>query len=244
VARSASACAVVAFATTVLVSACGGTEAATTTITVTTAGTEERPSASRRARSPVAQQYATANRARETVYRGTLAITVRYYGYDCRLRDLDLHLQGTRTYRMPVRVVRGAPATAEGVRESSPYNLIVSASPGNEAGITIVSATVAPDARDGKPILFEYWRMTGGSRLRGTLVNSWRRAGLAANVFPTDRLVVPCRPDLGLIPKTLQTIDEGAKLTATITDSRADVTITGRTFDHERVFVARVAATR
>jgi hypothetical protein len=99
-----------------------------------------------------------------------------------------------------------------GIQESSPFNLVVSATPGNEAGVTIVSASVAPDARDGKPILFEYWTIDGsGSSLEGVLVESWRRAGIAANVFPTDRLVVPCRPELGIIPRSIQTIDEGAR---------------------------------
>jgi hypothetical protein len=195
-------------------------------------------------RSPVAQQANTAQTS-EDVYRGTLRITVGYYGYDCQLRDIDLHHQGTRTYRMPVAVVRGEQAVAEGIRESSPFNLIVQANPRNEAGITIVTATVGSDARDGSPILFEYWRIrASGSRLEGQLVQSWRRAGLAANIFPTDRLIVPCRPDLGLLPRTIQTINEGARLSGTVTDQRVDLTIRGQTFDKERRFTARVTAAR
>jgi hypothetical protein len=196
-------------------------------------------------RSPILQSYAKAGRSRQDTYRGTMAITVGYHGYDCQLRDLDLHLLGTRTYRMPVQVIRGARAGAEGLSESGPYNLIVSADPGTEAGITLVSATVVPDARDGDPILFEYWKLTGtGTRISGELVNSWRRAGIAANVFATDRLLVPCRPDLGIIPKTIQTINEGARLSGTITDGRAVLTIKGQTFDKERRFTARVVASR
>ena len=196
-------------------------------------------------RSPVAQQHAKAARSSEEVYRGTMSIDVVYLGYDCQLRDLDLHEYGTRTYEMPVQVVRNDPAAAEEVRESSPFNLVVSTDPGNEAGITLVSATVAPDARDGKPILFEYWRISGdGSSLDGELVQSWRRAGLAANVFPTDRLIVPCRPDLGILPRTIQTIDEGARLTGSIDDEQAELTVEGQTFDHERRFTARITATR
>ena len=196
-------------------------------------------------RSPVAQQYAKAARAGEASYRGALRITVGYYGYDCQLRDLDLHLLGTRTYRMPVRVVVGDRAVAEDVGESSPFNLIVQADPSNEAAITIVTATVVPDARDGSPILFEYWKVrSSGTRIDGQLVNSWRRAGIAANVFSTDRLVVPCRPDLGLIPRTTQTINEGARLTGTVTDSAVNLTIRGQTFDKERRFTARISATR
>jgi hypothetical protein len=102
----------------------------------------------------------------------------------------------------------------------------------------------SPDP-EGKPILFEDWRMNAqASSIQGQLVQSWRRAGIAANVFPTDRLVVPCRPDLGLIPKSIQTINEGARLTGTITDERAEVTVTGQTFDLERRFMAQVIATR
>jgi hypothetical protein len=63
-------------------------------------------------------------------------------------------------------------------------------------------------------------------------------------VFPTDRLIVPCRPDLGILPRTIQTIDEGAQLSGTIDDERAELTIEGQTFDKERRFTARVTATR
>jgi hypothetical protein len=224
-------------ATVVLLPACGGDDGPTNAVRQ---GSLLGPS-----RSPVAQQYAAASRTSEDTYEGTLSITVDYYGYDCQLRDLDLHPLGTRTYEMPVQVVRGARAEVEGVRESGPFNLVVGADPGNEAGITIVSATVAADPRTGERTLFEYWRLSGDeSEVEGELVQSWRQAGLAANVFPTDRLIVPCRPDLGLLLKSIQTIDEGARLTGTITDDRADLTIEGQTFDHERRFTARITATR
>jgi hypothetical protein len=190
------------------------------------------------------QQLSNASPTGEDVYQGTLSISVDYYGYDCQLRDLDLHLEGSRTYDMPVEVVRGPPAEAEGIRESSPFNLVVSANPGNEAGITTVSATVATDP-NGAPVLFEYWRTNvNGSSIQAELVNSWRRAGLAANVFPTDRLIVPCRPELGLLPKSIQTINEGAQMEGSITDEQVELTIRGETFDKERRFVARVTATR
>jgi hypothetical protein len=217
----------------------GGGGGATTT---TTAASQPSPS---QPRSPVAQQFSTAASATsEDVYQGTMRIKVDYYGYDCQLRDLDLHRVGSRTYDMQVEVVRGSPALAEGVQESGPYNLVVSADPGNEAGFTTVSATVAPDP-NGAPVLFEYWKTNvQGSEIRAELVNSWRRAGLAANVFPTDRLIVPCRPELGLIPKSIQTINEGARLEGSITDEDVDLTITGETFDKERRFVAHVTATR
>lgn len=222
-----------------LLSACAGESDAETS---TTTGPRTQ---SALLRSPIVQAYAKVARSSQDTYRGTMAITVAYYGYDCQLRDLNLRLFGTRTYRMPVQVIRGDRAGAEGLSESSPYNLIVSSDPSNEAGITLVSATVVPDARDGDPILFEYWKLSRqGTRIKGELVNSWRRAGIAANVFATDRLLVPCRPDLGIIPKTIQTINEGARLNGTITDSRAVLTIKGQTFDKERRFNARVVASR
>jgi hypothetical protein len=228
-----------------LVSACGDDDGDSGGNTTTAQAAAEPPS--EEPRSPVVQQLsnATADSATsEDVYEGTLRISVAYYGYDCQLRDLDLHRQGERTYRMPVEVVRGAAAQAEGVSESSPFNLVVSANPGNEAGITTVSATVATDP-NGNLTLFEYWSMNvQGSHVQGELVNSWRRAGLAANVFPTDRLVVPCRPDLGVIPKSIQTINEGAQMRGTITDEQVELEIRGETFDKERRFVAEVTATR
>jgi hypothetical protein len=228
-------------AVAVVVSACGGDDENGTTAAETT--TQAGASSASQPLPPAARQFSSSDTS-EDVYQGTLRIKVDYYGYDCQLRDLDLHRQGSRTYEMPVEVVRGPPAVAEGIRESGPYNLVVSANPGNEAGITTVSATVAPDP-NGAPVLFEYWKTNvQGSDIQAELVNSWRRAGLAANVFPTDRLVVPCRPELGLIPKSIQTINEGARLKGSITDEQVDLTITGETFDKERRFVAEVTATR
>jgi hypothetical protein len=193
----------------------------------------------------LAEQHATSSRAGETVYRGTLRIAVGYYGYDCKLRDTMLHRQGARTYRMPVRVILNPPASVGSVREGNPFNLVVSADPGNEAGITLVSATVSADPRDGRRTLFAYWKITRrGSRLDGRLTQSWRQAGLALNLFPTDRLIVPCRPDLGVLPRSFQTIAEGATLTGSLTDHRVDLTVKGQTFDRERRFTARISATR
>lgn len=246
--RSVPALATLLSVAAVLVSACGSDDSSSSSNTEGSATTAQAPGlATDQPISPVAKQFSSATSASATdedVYQGTLSISVDYYGYDCQLHDLDLHLLGSRTYEMPVQVVRGAAAEAEGIRESSPYNLIVSANPGNEAGITTVSAIVATDP-NGNPVLFEYWKTdVRGSSIKGQLVNSWRRVGLAANVFPTDRLVVPCQPELGIIPKSIQTIEEGAQIEGSITDDRAELTIQGQTFDHERRFVARVSAAR
>jgi hypothetical protein len=230
-------------AAALLASACGNDDEGAETNPETAAGSAAHVPAAvlDQEASPVARQFSGADSAAEDVYEGTLTIDVDYYGYDCQLRDLDLHLEGSRTYEMPVQVVRGPPAEAEGIRESSPYNLVVSANPGNEAGITTVSATVATDPA-GAPVLFEYWKMdVQASAIEGELTNSWRQAGLALNAFPTDRPIVPCQPG---VMRTLQTIEEGARLDGSITDEQAELTITGQTFDHERRFVARVSAAR
>jgi hypothetical protein len=182
----------------------------------------------------------------EDVYRGTLRITVGYWGYSCPYRgDLTLRFQKTRTYTMPVRVIRNPPAGVGVVRERNPFNFLISADPLREGGITLASATVTADPSDGDLTLFEYWRSTlQGSSIAGWLVRSWRQAGLALNVFSTDRLIVPCRPELGTLPKTFQTIKEGARLTGTFTDRRVELTVTGQTFDRERRFTARITASR
>jgi hypothetical protein len=194
--------------------------------------------------SPVAKQFASAEQTSEAVYEGTLSIDVDYYGYDCQLQDTDLHLEASRTYEMPVQVIRGAPAEAGGLRESSPFNLIIGADPGNEAGLGTVSATVAT-APDGTPVLFEYWRMNvQGASVDAELTNSWRQAGLVLNIFPTDTLIVPCRPELGMIPGSIQPIEEGARMSGTITDEQVELTISGQTTNHERRFEGRVTASR
>jgi hypothetical protein len=176
-----------------------------------------------------------------------MTIDVAYYGYDCstfpNITDTDLHHLEDRSFRMPVEVIRGPRSSVGRSQERSPFNLSVGADIGNEAGIQLLSATTAPDERDGKFVLFEYWRITQrGSRLEGRFVEGWRLAGLGANVFPTTRLNVPCLPHLGWSPLTLQPIAEGAELTGTVTDSSFDLTVVGQTLDKERVFRARIKA--
>jgi hypothetical protein len=181
----------------------------------------------------------------ELVYRGTLAITVAYWDRDCQFRDTKLHRQKTRTYRMPVTVDRNPPATDGSVPERNPFNLLVSADPTREAGITIASATVVANPQNGQLTLYEYWKFTRhGTELNGRLTRSFRQDGLALNLFPTETLIVPCSPYLGTMPAFPQTIDEGARLTGTFTDRRFDLTVKGRTFDLKRRFTARITATR
>jgi len=232
-----------AFAAAFLTSACGAGEEGETTSEDAASGAVRVPAWSPdQAPSPVAERFSDS--AASVTYDGTLTIGVDYYSLDCQFRDADLHLIGSRTYEMPVQVVRGPPAEAEGIRESSPFNLIVGANPGNEAGITTISATVATDFR-GAPVLFEYWKIdVQGSAIQGELTNGWRQAGLSANIFPTVRPIDPCHPELGVFPMSLEAIEEGARLEGSINDDRADLTITGQILDHTRRFVARVAATR
>jgi hypothetical protein len=228
-----------AFALTVavlLVSACdGGDEDGDSGDGQTTVAAIDQPA------SPVAKQFSGEDTS-ETVYEGTMSIAVDYYDY---CQGGETQLIGSETYEMPVQVVRGPPAEAEGIRESSPFNLIVGANPSNEAGITTISATVATAPADDSLVLFEYWKMSvQGSRVQGELANTWGDAGLAGNIFPTDQLVPPCVPEIGLLVRSIVPIEEGALMEGSITDDSAELTITGGTADPRRRFVAEVTATR
>lgn len=183
----------------------------------------------------------------EATYRGTLRIKVAYWGPNCplNLTRNPLRLQKTRSYRMPVAVIRNPRASVGVVVERNPFNFVISTGPQlREAGIMLASATVTNDPFVGLT-LYEYWRSSlRGARIAGRLARSFRQTGLALNAFFTDKPLVPCRPELGTRPMFPETIKEGARLTGTFTDRRVDLTVTGQTFDLQRRFTARITASR
>jgi hypothetical protein len=191
----------------------------------------------------------TSKSATEVTYRGTMTIEIAYYGFDCTnfpfIRDIDLHHLGDRTYEMPVSVIRRPPVGVGPLRESSPFNLTVSADDVNEGGIQLLSATISADEVDDDLVLYSYWQITQrGTRLEGRLNRSWREAGLAFNTFPTSNLIIPCTPQSGWSPLQFQPIVEGAKLTGRVTDSEFDLTVVGQTLDTTRRFRATVETSR
>lgn len=183
----------------------------------------------------------------EDVYKGTLRITVAYWGPKCplKLTENPLRLQKTRTYRMPVVVTRNPRARVGVVEERNPFNFgIATGRPLREGGITLSSATVVNDPFVGLT-LYEYWRSSlRGTALTGRLARSFRESGLTLNVLFTDELIVPCRPELGMRRKFPEPIKEGARLTGTFSDRRVELTVTGQTANRERRFTARITATR
>lgn len=185
--------------------------------------------------------------AAEDDYRGTLSITVQYWGPRCPLSVTGpnrLRLQKTRTYRMPVLFARNPPAAVGVVRERNPFNFVISADPRREGAMTLASATVTADPIVGQT-LYEYWRFTlRGSSVSGRLVRSYRETGLAHNLFTTTRVLIPCRPELGDDLNRFQTVKEGARLTGTFTERRVQLTVTGQTFDRRNRFTAQITAGR
>jgi hypothetical protein len=185
----------------------------------------------------------------QDVYRGTLRITVAYWEPKCPVslnpNENRLRLQKKRTYRMPIVVVRNSRASADGVQERNPFNFAIFTSPPlREASVDVTSATVSNDPIAGF-VLYEYWRSSlTGTKLTGRLARSHRESGIAANLFYTDRLMIPCRPQLGTRPTVPETIKEGARLAGTFTDRRVALTVTGQTLDRQRRFTARISASR
>jgi hypothetical protein len=165
-------------------------------------------------------------RARD--YKGSAVVDVAYYD-GCRSGDGSLGFARSETYRMGGGASIHPPTEHQGIRERSPFNLVVSTDGAREGALGMFSALLLTDPRDGRSVVFDYWDLsTRGSVVSGTLTDSWARYGLAVNQIRTTAPLVPCQPGAPSLSDE-NPIAEGARLTGTVTDERIRVTITGQT---------------
>jgi hypothetical protein len=172
----------------------------------------------------------------ETSYHGTMTIEIAYYDY-CQTYDGNLGFAGSATYELPADVIVNPPAENEGVTERSPFNLILAGGNGVEGSLTLLSAVVLTDVSNGTSALFDYWDIDRGQddQVSGALTDRW--AGVDYNFIETTQLLVPCQPNLGSLAMR-DAIVEGAQLTGTVSDDRADLEVLAQTLDHEVRFRA------
>jgi hypothetical protein len=174
-------------------------------------------------------------------YAGRATVEIAYYDY-CQTYDGNLGYAGTRTYDVAADVFLNPPAEDDGVRERSPFNLIAATEGGVEGAITVMSAQVVTDTRDGRSALFDYWDITErDGAIEGVLTDRW--PGVAINTIQTSSLLVPCRPELGTLYST-DTIAEGATLAGRVGGDEIDLDLIGQSLDRERRFRVRLTADR
>jgi len=165
-------------------------------------------------------------RARE--YSGTAVVDVAYYDR-CRSGDGSLAFARSETYRMGGGASVHPQTEHEGIRERSPFNLVLTTDDAREGSVGMFSALLLTDPRDGRSVVFDYWDIGAReSTITGTLTDSWAEYGLAVNQIRTTGPLVPCQPG-GPTLADENPIADGARLTGTLTDQRVRVTITGQT---------------
>jgi hypothetical protein len=121
------------------------------------------------------------------------------------------------------------PTEHQGIRERSPFNLVLSTDYAREGAVGMFSALLLTDPRDGRSAVFDYWDISArGDTITGTLTDSWAQYGLDVNQIRTTAPLTPCQP-AGPALSDENPIAEGARLTGTVTDEQVRVTITGRT---------------
>lgn len=175
-------------------------------------------------------------------YAGTMQLEIAYYDY-CQTYDGNLGYAGSAEYGMEVEVFIGPPAEHEGVRERSPFNLLVGSETGREGTIQLWSAQVLTDVSDSDSVLFDYWDISRqGDEVSGVLTDRW--AGLPPyNYIEGSQLLVPCRPELGTLVQR-DSIAEGTELTGTVTADRVELEVVAQSLDRESRFRAVIEADR
>jgi hypothetical protein len=161
-------------------------------------------------------------------YKGSSVVDVAYYD-GCASGDGSLEFARAETYRMGGGGSIHPPTEHEGIRERSPFNLVLSTDYAREGAVGVFSALLLTDPRDRRSAVFDYWDLSArGSTITGTLTDSWADYGLAVNQIRTSAPLVPCQPGAPSLSDE-NPIAEGARLTGTVTDERIRVSITGTT---------------
>jgi hypothetical protein len=172
-------------------------------------------------------------------YAGSASITLTVYDY-CGPGG-QRQAAGTQTYSLPAQLIISAPKQDDRGEESNPFSLELHAGiPASAGAVSLVSssvATVSGSDLSGNPrdprLLLTYWRLDySGSRLSGELIDTHEREAVVRNLFNGARPVVPCRPELGMLPGGYpSTIGTGSTLQGTLDSSGAGLAIDAATTD-------------
>jgi hypothetical protein len=171
-------------------------------------------------------------------YAGTMTLEIAYYNY-CITRDGNLAYAGSGAYELDSDVFINEPAEHDGVRERSPFNLIVASELGVEGSLLVMSGQVVTDTVDGRSAVIDYWDIDEvDGEIEGTLTDRW--PGLAYNLITTSQPIVPCVE--GLDAALPDQIAQGATLTGTISEDTIALELFGQSLDREVRFHAVIEA--
>jgi hypothetical protein len=166
-------------------------------------------------------------------YLGTAEVELAYYD---RCIDGTARFSRTGRYEMDAEVAIGPPAEADGLKERSPFNLLVGAGRSVEGETSVWSATVMFDNN----ALLDYWDIDlRGRTFAGVLAHRHLVSG--TNYVKTEQLLVTCQPQF----PTTALADEmalGAELAGRSSGDEIELVVVGRTVDEEVRFRLQVEA--
>lgn len=166
-------------------------------------------------------------------YAGVANTTIQYF-------DGFGQLLGTRTFQTNVALYIEAPASSGGITESNPFNFQLL--PGNAAGegeIEIRSAVGFTDPRDGREILFQYWRITtNGNQISGQLTDTHIAESVALNFVNAETSIAGV-PIVWNYPMAVNT-----RFTGTVNGNTLTLRVEGNSTDMSRPFVSEITLQR
>lgn len=174
-------------------------------------------------------------------YNGTWTVTVTNYDY-CATGTLQA--DGTASGSFAGQLVVVAPHTDGATTESNPFGFVFQGGDLQHSGsISLASGIVVttddPDSTGNPNVLLQYWSVQqSGDQVQATLTDPHQNEGAAYNDIWLDRLLVPCRPELGTLGAFPLVIAPGATITGTIGGGHVQLTMQAQTVDGSATFTA------
>ncbi|GGK81761.1 hypothetical protein [Mangrovihabitans endophyticus] len=115
--------------------------------------------------------------------------------------------------------------------EDNPVQMVLTTSDLGALGALSLHSAQSFDTTSGR-VLLTYWRVRlSGTTLSAELTDPHLSEAAALNVFNGQRLLVPCRPEMGSLPPWPIPLDVGSALTGTIADGRVRLQLTSVSTD-------------
>ncbi|MFJ6214144.1 hypothetical protein ACIQGZ_12540 [Streptomyces sp. NPDC092296] len=175
------------------------------------------------------------------VYKGTAAMTVKQYDYCGGPWGAERRYLGQATYKLPATLTVSPTQKAGRQSEKNPFHFSLTAGAARTNGSVMLYSSVvlpvSPVDLAGHPrdprLLLRYWKYTRkkSGAFSGKLADTHKSQAAVLNTFNAATLAFACRPSMGYGLVTPRTINAGAKISGKITAGKAQVTVTGGTYD-------------
>jgi hypothetical protein len=197
---------------------------------------------------PDSAEPSAAGLGRPASWRGAASIQVTYYEY-CDFSTMQRRYARSATYTLPVTFSVATPVRDRaGHADPNAFRFsFATDAQGAEGGFTTMSSSYGSRPEpSGREVLLVYWTVRHDQdteALTGTLTDSHRAAGLAANLLFTSKPLDPCSDRLGAAPYSLS-LNEGTTMTGTLGPDGGIVELSASTSDRSRDITVRAELSR